>query len=309
MNELSPFPSGWFVIAFSSELKKGKILSRTFMGQEVVLFRSREGIASALDAYCPHLGAHLGHGGKIVDGCIQCPFHHLKFKPDGQCTNAKHIKAKTWPLEERDGVILLYHGNLDKQHTLLNLSDEGFKPYRKFSRRLKTYPQDVIENFADAHHFIFIHKFNSIKLTSLSSNSEVFSLTYGFSDHCNLFGYKFGKPHEGTIQLRSFGIGYSVITLGVPSVGIEIAFLHSPCPADTQYTDARITLYIKTLQPKSKFFLSLFSYLLLNDTIRAFNQDAPIWEHKRYLTHPMLKPHDISIAAFRKWAKRFYQSM
>src|SRR3990167_7220724 len=101
-NKLPSFPSGWFAVAFSKELKTKKILRRTFMGKEVVLFRAQDGTASALDAYCPHLGAHLGYGGKVINNCIQCPFHHLKFATNGQCINTKNIKAKTWLLDERD---------------------------------------------------------------------------------------------------------------------------------------------------------------------------------------------------------------
>ena len=36
-----------------------------------------------VDSYCPHLGANLSAGGKVVDDdCIECPFHGWKF--DGE---------------------------------------------------------------------------------------------------------------------------------------------------------------------------------------------------------------------------------
>ena len=43
----------------------------------MVAFRSSEtGQAFILEAYCKHLGAHLGIGGKVVNKkCVQCPFH------------------------------------------------------------------------------------------------------------------------------------------------------------------------------------------------------------------------------------------
>jgi phenylpropionate dioxygenase-like ring-hydroxylating dioxygenase large terminal subunit len=42
----------------------------------MVLFRTLEGKVNALHAYCAHMGAHLGVGGKVTNnGCIQCPFH------------------------------------------------------------------------------------------------------------------------------------------------------------------------------------------------------------------------------------------
>ena len=42
----------------------------------MVLFRGKDGVAYALEAYCLHMGAHLGVGGQVVDEkCIECPFH------------------------------------------------------------------------------------------------------------------------------------------------------------------------------------------------------------------------------------------
>jgi phenylpropionate dioxygenase-like ring-hydroxylating dioxygenase large terminal subunit len=35
------------------------------------------------DAHCPHQGAHLGHGGRLRDGCVGCPFHDFYFDADG----------------------------------------------------------------------------------------------------------------------------------------------------------------------------------------------------------------------------------
>jgi phenylpropionate dioxygenase-like ring-hydroxylating dioxygenase large terminal subunit len=38
---------------------------RHYFGRELVLYRSASGEVSVVDAYCPHLGAHLGPGGPI----------------------------------------------------------------------------------------------------------------------------------------------------------------------------------------------------------------------------------------------------
>ena len=62
------------------------------------------------DAFCPHLGAHLGHGG-TVDGCeIACPFHGWKFDADGNNTDIPYCERtnrratlRTYPVVERNG--------------------------------------------------------------------------------------------------------------------------------------------------------------------------------------------------------------
>ncbi len=55
-------------------------------GQQVAVFRGQDGKAYVVDAYCPHLGANLAVGGRVVGGCIECPFHGWQFRgADGKC--------------------------------------------------------------------------------------------------------------------------------------------------------------------------------------------------------------------------------
>lgn len=35
-----------------------------------------------------HLGAHLGHGGRVQGDIVICPFHGLGFNPAGECVRA-----------------------------------------------------------------------------------------------------------------------------------------------------------------------------------------------------------------------------
>lgn len=49
--------------------------------------RSMKGDVHALYAYCAHLGANLGVGGKVVNNdCVECPFHGWLYDgKTGQC--------------------------------------------------------------------------------------------------------------------------------------------------------------------------------------------------------------------------------
>ena len=60
---LPPFPNGWFKVCFSDELEVGDVKPLHQFGQELVIYRTEDGTARVLDAFCPHLGAHLGYGG------------------------------------------------------------------------------------------------------------------------------------------------------------------------------------------------------------------------------------------------------
>ena len=55
-------PNCWFHVSYSDELKLGEVKPVHYFGRDLVLFRGEDGKAVCLDAYCPHLGAHLGVG-------------------------------------------------------------------------------------------------------------------------------------------------------------------------------------------------------------------------------------------------------
>ncbi|MFL2840755.1 MAG: aromatic ring-hydroxylating dioxygenase subunit alpha [Pseudohongiellaceae bacterium] len=78
------FSESWFPVCLSKELKSGCVIGRPFLDGRVVIFRSNEGIAQVLSAYCPHLGADLAVG-KVIGDHIQCGFHRWEFNQDGWC--------------------------------------------------------------------------------------------------------------------------------------------------------------------------------------------------------------------------------
>ena len=95
----------WFSPLRSSDVVAGKITNFTFMGNDLIAFRDASGAAVVLDAQCPHFGAHRGVGGRVVDGCVRCPFHGLHFDGAGQCVKGdfvkdprhlRHVKSAPW---------------------------------------------------------------------------------------------------------------------------------------------------------------------------------------------------------------------
>src|SRR5690242_16476858 len=55
-----PLPNSWFFVCTSADLPRGALRSLRFCGHDVVAFRGEDGKARVVEAYCPHLGAHLG---------------------------------------------------------------------------------------------------------------------------------------------------------------------------------------------------------------------------------------------------------
>ena len=66
---LPTVPNGWYAVLLSRELRSVPLPLHVF-DRDLVAFRDGEGRPVVLDSYCPHLGAHLGYGGRVIDGAI-----------------------------------------------------------------------------------------------------------------------------------------------------------------------------------------------------------------------------------------------
>lgn len=83
-----PYPNGWYGVLESTSLKAGESVYLSCLGQHFVVYRTESNNVFVLDAYCPHLGANLGIGGRVVGDNIECPFHRWSFRgTDGKCTS------------------------------------------------------------------------------------------------------------------------------------------------------------------------------------------------------------------------------
>ena len=84
---LSPFPEGWYFVASRKAVLKEKLIQKTWMGENVVVWCDENERISVAEAFCPHLGADLAPaaGGRVCDGRLVCPFHGYEFDTTGQC--------------------------------------------------------------------------------------------------------------------------------------------------------------------------------------------------------------------------------
>jgi phenylpropionate dioxygenase-like ring-hydroxylating dioxygenase large terminal subunit len=103
---------GWFAAATTSRLALDPVLPVRMFASELVLFRTATGELRLLDGHCPHLGAHLGHGGCVEGDSIRCPFHGWRWGGDGSCQEIPYAKKippraqlRSYPVAERSGLV------------------------------------------------------------------------------------------------------------------------------------------------------------------------------------------------------------
>ena len=74
----------WQPVAARAELEKRWTRKVRLLGEDLVLFRDRQGRLGLIEEQCPHRRASFLHGIPTQDG-IRCPYHGWEFNGQGKC--------------------------------------------------------------------------------------------------------------------------------------------------------------------------------------------------------------------------------
>lgn len=316
-----PMPYGWFRVAFSDEIGAGKSKPIRFFNQDMVLFRTESGSVKVLDAYCPHMGAHLGYGirdnmgegGAVVGETIVCPFHGWRFNGAGVCEDipyAKTIPPKiqgkpcmtSWPVAEKNRIVWVwYHpqhmaplyqvADIPESHPD-NMEWTAFRTRRWI---MPTAMQEIAENSVDFAHFIYVH--------GVKSSPEAEYEYDGHRAH-RVVKADMATPRgivEGGIESWNNGPGQGWIRF----TGIcETLLLSCITPIDEENCEVTFSFLQKKVdgrEPKGGV-----QEAIIADISQQLDEDYVIWKHKVFRERPVLCDGDGPIAQFRKWYAQFY---
>ncbi|NMG08486.1 aromatic ring-hydroxylating dioxygenase subunit alpha [Brasilonema sp. UFV-L1] len=161
------FPASWYIAMHSKDLGK-KPMAIELFGQSLVAWRDQDNHPVIMDPYCSHKGASLAIG-KVVDGCIQCPFHHWRYDSSGKCVyipDVEHIpplaRQATYITVERYGYIWVWYGTQTPLFPLPEFPSaederDNYMPVRIVTK-VNTQLQEAMENTFDYCHLSRLHK-------------------------------------------------------------------------------------------------------------------------------------------------------
>lgn len=112
LRALPVWPDTWYVVARSADIARGAVIDGAIARRPYVIFRTAGGELGALDAHCPHMGAHL-RSGEVLGDRLRCPLHHWTLDRTGQVCGAQGARRQgvhAWPVAERFGLVFLYPG-------------------------------------------------------------------------------------------------------------------------------------------------------------------------------------------------------
>lgn len=304
-----PYPYGWFVACYSDELAVGEVKPMRYFGRELAVWRGEDGKARVLDAYCRHLGAHMGHGGKVNGNLLECPFHAWRYDETGSVREIPYAKtippqAKRpcggWPTTEANGFVWIwYHPTGEapmwEVETFPETSDPDWTPYERYDWIVHSPLQFMAENAADSAHFKFVHG------TATFPDAEM-----SFDGHrrSGLVKAKMGTPKgeiDGEIANASIGPGQSWTRFRGISETLLVA---GTTPVDRD----RVRVRFAFTQPRAQTEgpLAGLARALIKDITKQFDQDKVIWDRQRFVEKALICDGDGPIGDFRRWYYQFY---
>ncbi|MCU0541766.1 MAG: aromatic ring-hydroxylating dioxygenase subunit alpha [Oscillatoriaceae cyanobacterium Prado104] len=186
-NNPTKFVAGWYWALRSRELKVGRVKAVMLLGRNLAIYRGFSNRVVAVDAYCPHMGAHLAEG-KVDGDDLRCFFHNWKYDARGICVEIPSLEKplpvciKTWQTEEKYGMIWVWAGQ-EKPSSLpfvpeLEEAECDCILGKRFVKNC--HPNVLLINAIDAHHFNTVHNLPLeivFESKELNSNAIVFSNT------------------------------------------------------------------------------------------------------------------------------------
>jgi nitrite reductase/ring-hydroxylating ferredoxin subunit len=322
---LKPYPTGWYVLAASNDLKKGGIIAKKFCGNDIVVFRTASGKVSVSDAYCPHMGAHFAHGGTIEGELIKCPFHHFCFDTQGACVATGYgtkpsprMKLTIWHSREKNGFIIVWYDEqgYSPAWEIPDIDNDGFSEIRTTDWNLRSHPQETTENSVDLGHFSIVHGYTGVDTVKpLKTDAHYLTTRYKIGRKADFMGSK--KIIDMQFDVHVWGLGYSFVEVDIPEYELKTRQYVFPVPIEGNQINLKAGMSIKAEKPGKIFPLlrlmphGLLNKIILNSAFKSYckdvSQDFKVWENKIYIDPPALAKGDGPVAQYRLWCRQFYK--
>jgi phenylpropionate dioxygenase-like ring-hydroxylating dioxygenase large terminal subunit len=196
LRRIGAHPDYWYPVAWSDELKPGKVLGRRFAGEPIAIYRGSSGQVFALEDRCAHRQVPL-HLGVVSGDEIKCHYHGWTYCSSGKCTSVPYLGlgkerlpngVKGYPVREVDGLIFVFPGDpaLAENRLPQRLGASQRRDYktRRLNREVACHYTFMHENLFDMNHqFMHRKQMGSIRANCLGRNhgEDWAQVEYSFS--------------------------------------------------------------------------------------------------------------------------------
>ena len=306
------FPFGWYALEFSNFIDVGQVKPLRYFSKDLAMWRGEDGKVRVTDAWCRHLGAHMGHGGKVAGNLLECPFHAWRY--DGEEGVVKEIpyakvippqvKRKclnTWHVTEANGWIWVwYHpdtsiGPMWDVVAHEEYGDPEWTDYEVHEWNVYGSIQNMAENGVDVAHFKYIHG---------TADVPAAELRWGDWGRGADVRAQMGTPSgvvDGLISYDTMGPGQSWVRFRGISETLMVASL-APVEEDL----LRVRYCFSQPKEQANGPSRGLAKALIKDVCKQLDQDKVVWDRMHFEPNPVICDGDGPIPQFRKWYSRYY---
>ena len=251
LRRVGAHPDFWYPLAWSDDLRAGRVIGREFAGEPIALYRGKSGQVFALEDRCAHRQVPL-HLGTVSGETLKCGYHGWSYNCAGACIDVPYLGreklpngVKSYPVLERDGLIFVFPGDRRLAEArvpqmLGAVADPRYKT-RHLKRDVACHYSFMHENLFDMNHqFLHRKQMGMIKATCLDRRmgEDWCEVDYTFSRTAgrgsvgeaailNVLGPAKGDGHRDLMTIRT---GYPYQTLrvwvggGEPVLSVWLAY-------------------------------------------------------------------------------------
>ena len=303
-------PNGWYALCQSAELAAGEVRPLRYFGRELVAFRGDDGAARVFAAHCPHLGAHLGYGGRVEGEGIRCPFHGWRFDGAGCLVEVPllgkappPVRAQSYPVRECNGFVhaWVHEAGAAPSYDVLHYREDesAWTPWRVNAYRVRVHVQDMTENILDRSHFWSVHDMQPPESGRFEVSFDGPRMVVDQDIEVTAV-----SERGVAIRSRSTNCGPGLVAVEVKQGSLDLLTYITQTPIDEELTDVRLHFSMRRLvDDAATRAISEANDRITND---QFRQDIAIWEHKTWLAKPRLSAVDGPVTRYREWFAQFY---
>jgi len=301
---------GWYQIAFERDLQ-ADVSSVPVGDRRLLIVRSGAEI-NVYDAVCPHRGADLGVGGKLLDPrVLTCPYHGHRIALGGE-GGGPYCVAK-YPSLVRSGLIFALVGDfeLGKLPDMLDYLEQTHKIFAGFTKTIKVPPEMVIENAFDWAHFPPVHDVLKVEYGEPTVEDGVFTATTKLRVGPSMWqGTGDGTHHddgstfvEVPLLARAYSPNLTITQVAVGGGDHPHFVIASAVPM----LDGTSTIRLSVAMPVIEGFAppQEFADLMLQFESMGLEQDRPVWENLALNATPKYTAEDDNVLKYRKFCERF----
>jgi 3-ketosteroid 9alpha-monooxygenase subunit A len=301
---------GWYAVCYSDELAVGEVKPVRYFGKELVVWRGEDGKARVLNAYCRHLGAHMGYGGRVQGNDLECPFHAWQYDGEGAVTRIPYARTippqakradcvHAWPVVERNGFVTVWYHPENAppkwdQETYPEVGSSGWTGYKKSEWRVFNSLRNMHDNGVDGAHFLYIHRTADFPDSEITFEGNVWDA---------VARAKLGTPRgtvDGAIISHNVGPGLGCIRFQGISETLLVSAI-TPIGPDELHVRFAFTQPVTEAEGPA----GGLARALIRDICKQLDQDKVVWDRMRYEERPLMCDGDGPVPAARERYDQF----